>query len=244
MVKATAIVQARMSSSRLPGKVLMNLEGKPLIVHLLERLSQCRHVGHILLATSDSPSDDPLAAQVEQAGFSCFRGSLDDVLARFYKAALTRPAQVIVRVCGDSPLLDPFIVDSAIEQYNRRVAAIVKTVGMPLGLGTEVFSFSALQEAFQKGDAPYHREHVTPYIYENFPTYTHTLSPDLSRYRLVVDTPEDFALISAIYKALYKGKHDFYLNELASLLEKRPELAEINREIQQIQVPLHIKEGL
>ena len=236
MVKATAIIQARMNSSRLPGKVMMELCGKPVLYHVVERLKLCASLESIVLATSVSPEDDVLETIVAELGIACFRGSSDDVLSRFYYAAQER-SNHIVRICADSPLLDSRIIDAGVEYYFNTRADIVKTINMPLGLGTEVFSYSALEQAYLHAHKAYQREHVTPYMYENLAVDTMIIEPNSAKYRLTLDTKEDLQVIQMLYTELYKGKHDFYFIDIIRVLDENPEIAKINQHIQQVQVP-------
>ena len=243
MVKATAIVQARMSSSRLPGKVMMPLCGKPVIYHILERLRLCKSLESIVLATSTRQDDNILEDAAKQIGIDCYRGSLDDVLARIYFASQGRSSH-IVRVCADSPLLDSKIIDAAVGFYLDTNADIVKTINMPLGLGTEVLSYSALEQAYHNAFEVYQRDNVTPYIYENYSTYIMVFNPDYSHYRLTLDTEEDFQIIEMIYAELYTGKHDFFCREIINILERYPEIAAINSHVQQVQIQLNYANGI
>lgn len=236
----TAIIQARMTSSRLPGKVMMNLCGQPVIAHILQRLKQCTQLDQIILATSDQPEDDALECEASANGICCFRGSLNDVLERFAGAADTYKAEHIVRICADSPLVDKNIVDNTIRFYKDINAAIVKTDCVPLGLGTEVFSYQSLKLAQLHAVQPYQREHVTPYIYENCLSRVYSYLQSSVPYRLTLDTPEDWAVIQAIYGYLYNGHHNFYCREILEFLKSKPEIATMNVHIEQVQVPMNI----
>lgn len=235
MVKATAIIQARMSSTRLPGKVMMQICDKPVIYHIIERLKVCNNLDGIILATSTLPDDDVLESTATYNEIQCYRGSLDDVLGRYHYAAQGQ-SNCIIRVCADSPLLDSKLVDTAIEYYYSKDADIVNIKNMPLGLGAEVFSYTALERAYDLADEPYQRENVTPYMYENLIVKHLELERDYSHYRLTLDTKEDFEVIQEIYKKLYKGKHNFFCEEIIRVLEENPEIAEINKNIEQKQI--------
>ena len=164
-----AIVQARTSSSRLPGKVLMPIQGVPLILFQLERLRQCNHIDRLILATSKDPSDDSLAYQVANAGFTTFRGELNDVLARFHSCALLEQAKVVVRLTGDCPLADPALIDEVIEAFHAGSwdylsnSADENQLTVPDGFDVEVFK-TTLLERFLEARLPSEREHVTTWM--------------------------------------------------------------------------------
>jgi spore coat polysaccharide biosynthesis protein SpsF (cytidylyltransferase family) len=199
MPRTIAIIQARMSSSRLPGKVLMPLLDRPMIVFMLERVRQARRLDEVIVATSDDPSDDALAATVTAAGFGCHRGSLTDVLDRYHGAALSRGADRVVRLTGDCPLMDADIVDRALELLETSGADYVSNVEPPTfpdGLDCEAFHFAGLQRACDEARLPMEREHVTPYLRERkdlFRTASWQGLSDLSALRWTVDHPDDLA---------------------------------------------------
>lgn len=236
----TAIIQARMSSSRLPGKVMADLCGQPVIAHIITRLQRCRFIDRLVLATSTDASDTILVDCVQKMGTACFRGDLYNVLARFYHAACENIADHVVRICADSPLLDWEIIDRTIQYYFQNQADIVKTVNMPLGLGTEIFSFAALEQAYCFASQDYQKEHVTPYIYENGRVSMFEWQSAPSALRLTLDTQEDFEVIKRVYDALYHGEHDFTCDAIRTFLKKNPEIAAINKDIRQVAVPLHM----
>ena len=215
---------------------MMDLCGKPVLSHIIERLRLCASVENIVLATTVLPEDVVLDTIAAELGIACYRGSSDDVLSRFYCAAQERPEQ-IVRICADSPLLDIGIVDAAVGYYSNAKADIVKTVNMPLGLGAEVFSYYALEHAYAHALKAYQREHVTPYMYENMLVDTMSVEPNSAKYRLTLDTKEDLQVIQMLYTELYKGKHDFFLEDIVRVLDENPEIAKINQHIQQVKVP-------
>lgn len=197
------ILQARMSSSRLPGKVLRPLCGRPMLAWIVERLRLCRKAETVILATSDRPDDNAVAALAEQCGVPAFRGSLDDVLDRFLKCSQTHGLDAIVRATGDNPFVDPQEIDAMIGffQENRLdYASCFPALGsqLPIGLGAEIISASALEISARDGLAAHHREHVNEYIQENphlFPQATPPTPPDKSAptASFTVDTPEQFA---------------------------------------------------
>lgn len=242
MQKVVTIIQARMGSTRLPGKVMMRIADKTVLGHVIERVKQAEKIDEIVIATTTNDRDDVIVKEAKNCGVKHFRGSEEDVLSRYYHAAKENAADIIVRVTSDCPLIDPYIVDKVINFYLDNEYALVTNAGIdltqrtyPRGMDTEVFPFAVLEDAFLNADKKYQREHVTPYIYENYNDniYIYKNGQDLSNYRLTLDTQEDFILIQTIYEELYEGKHDFYLNEIVQLFKSNPEYAEINREIKQ-----------
>jgi spore coat polysaccharide biosynthesis protein SpsF len=231
----TAIIQARMSSSRLPGKVLMPMSGKPMLGHEIDRVKQCRLVEKIIVATSDHDSDDPIFDFSESENIECFRGSLDDVLARYHFAAKSAKATTIIRLTGDCPLADPKVIDCLIELYSQGDYDYVSntlTPTFPDGLDAEVFSRVALEAAFQQAQLPSEREHVTPYIKNSakFRKYNLENKSDLSAQRWTVDDPADFELVSRIYSALYPDNPEFGMAEILQLLAENPGWSSLNKD--------------
>ena len=210
-----AILQARMSSSRLPGKVMLPILGRPMIGLQIERLRRARGLTGLMVATSREPEDDVIARYCGELGVDCHRGSLEDVLGRFIGALDAAGApKTFLRLTADCPLADWTLVDRSIAEHAAAGADLTFTTQnwtFPKGLDVEVCQSAALRVADQAAVDPYEREHVTPYIYrhpERFRTHGITRDPPL-RYRWTVDTPEDFAFVSAVYEALYPGKPDF-----------------------------------
>ena len=229
-----AILQARVSSSRLPGKVLKPILGKPMLQHQIDRVTRARSLDALVVATSTDASDDPVAGLCAAAGVNCFRGSLDDVLDRYYQAALEHQPRHIVRLTGDCPLIDPEIIDRLVEFY---LAGSFDHAGnavepmFPDGLDAEVFTFAALEAAWREASLPSQREHVTPFIHQQpdrFRIGSYTNDVDLSHLRWTVDEPEDFDLVERIYAALYPQKPDFTTADILALLARQPELVQLN----------------
>ena len=242
IMKTVAIIQARMGSSRLPGKVMKDLCGKSVLQHVIERVQQAKYIDEIVIATTVHEQDDVIAEEAVKCGVQFYRGSENDVLERYYLAAKENKADAVVRITSDCPLIDPVVVDEVIHYYQENNQCdIVTNAGndlsqrtYPRGLDVEVFSYQALENAYDKAEEPYQREHVTPFIYENSPHVCFYKNHfDLSGYRWTLDTDEDFELISQVYEHLYKGNHDFYLLDVINLLSKYPELVEINKHIEQ-----------
>lgn len=239
--KVVAIVQARMGSTRLPGKVLKDLNGKPVLEHLIERIRQSALVAELVIATTESAADDNIVRLVRDCGAKYYRGSENDVLARYYYAAKESKADTVVRITSDCPLIDPFITDAVIRFYQENDYSIVTNGGIdleqrtyPRGLDVEVFSFQGLERAFKNAAEKYQREHVTPYIYENAESvYYFKNDTDYSNHRWTLDTEEDYELLRELYRILYKGKHDFYFSDILKVFEQHPDLVNINRHVEQ-----------
>jgi spore coat polysaccharide biosynthesis protein SpsF len=229
-----AVLQARMSSTRLPGKVLLRTCGKPLLAHQIERLRRCRSVGTLVVATSDSPDDAPIAALCEELGVPVFRGNLHDVLDRMVRAARPLAPRWFVRLTGDCPLADPAVIDQVVQACREDgvdYASNALHPSFPDGLDAECMRFAVLEEAWREARKPSEREHVTPFIHTQPQRYAlrevrHT--PDLSALRWTVDDPADFVFVSQVYEHLYAARPDFGMNDVLELLRAHPELAAIN----------------
>lgn len=228
------VLQARMSSSRLPGKVLKPILGKPMLVQQVERIRRARKLDSLVVATSDEASDAPLAEACARAGIECFRGSLNDVLDRFYQAARTRQPAQVMRLTGDCPLTDPALLDRVIAQHLAEANDYTSNVhdrSYPDGLDVELFRFDVLEAAWNSARTPFEREHVTPWMYRTGPELKRGAvkdEVDRSKWRWTVDYPEDFAFVTAVFEALYDDKPAFGMADIIALLEDRPELVDIN----------------
>jgi len=210
-MNTVALVQARMGSTRLPGKVLLDLAGRPALAWTVERLSRSRKLSSLMVATSSQPADDAIEDFCLRMKVRCYRGSEDDVLDRFYQAARHSRAEVVVRLTGDNPLIDPLVVDSLIEAFEARQPEVAyvsnanPTRTYPLGQNAEVMSFAALERAWLEDGDPRLREHVTQYIVrhpELFPTYCVTHSPDYSYMRWTLDTRDDLEFLRRVCEAI------------------------------------------
>ncbi|EMO30082.1 cytidylyltransferase [Leptospira interrogans serovar Bataviae str. HAI135] len=228
-IKILGILQARTSSSRLPQKVLMEILNKSMLELQLERESRSKMIDKLVVATSDSKSDDDLENLCKKLNIACVRGSLDDVLDRFYQAAKIYEPQWIVRLTGDCPLVDPFLLDEIIQftisnDYDYGTNAIQATY--PDGLDVEVFKFSALEDAWNHATLLSQREHVTSYINrqsDKFKIGHYKSSKDLSHLRWTVDEREDFELVKNIYENLYPTNPEFTTNDILNYLELNPQ---------------------
>lgn len=240
-MKIGAIIQARVGSTRLPGKVLRDMCGKSVLEHVTTRMKQSRYIDEIIIATTILDRDLAIVKEAEKIGVTVFRGSEDDVLARYYLAAEANKLDVIVRITSDCPLIDPQVVDEVIKDYLDKEAEIVTNAGSdlsqrtyPRGLDIEVLSFEVLENAYKNANEQYQREHVTPFVYENArEVFYHKNNIDYSKYRWTLDTEEDFEVIYKIYMNFYKGSHDFYLMDIVRLFEEKPDLYNINAHVEQ-----------
>lgn len=227
-----AILQARMSSTRLPGKVMADLAGAPMILRQIERLNRAPGLRRIVVATSDQPSDDPLAQAMEAAGVPVFRGSLDDVLGRFIGAIdAFGPAEIAARLTADCPLADPGVIEATLALREATGADYAANAGerrtFPKGLDVEVFRVAALRAAAAEARDPYDREHVTPFLYrrpERFALAFHHQAVDEGELRWTVDRPDDLAFVRAVYEALYPADPAFTSDDVRAFVRGHPDL--------------------
>ncbi len=209
------IVQARMSSTRLPGKVLMHVLDKPLLEYQLERLKRTNRP--IVVATTTNAIDDRVVTCCEQMDISTYRGDELDVLDRYYEAANSVHADTIVRITADCPLIDPDVVESVIRYYLDHDVAYVSNCEIrsyPKGMDTEVFSMDLLKQAHKYAKDPVEREHVTPYMRTHFPTKNVLYHSNFGDLRLTVDYPEDFEVIKGVIEELYPQNPNFTLEDI------------------------------
>jgi spore coat polysaccharide biosynthesis protein SpsF len=230
--RTVALVQARMSSKRLPGKVLLEIAGKPMLLWVMERLGQARTLDASAVITSVHEEDDALERLCAEHGIACFRGSLDDVLDRYYRAALFFKAEVVVRVTADCPLLDPAVTDRVVRYFNEGAfdyASNVLHPTYPDGLDTEVFRFEALERGWQEASLNSEREHVTAFIYKHpdlFRLGGVEHGEDLSSLRWTVDTEGDLQFVRAVYDRL-KGT-SFSMTDVVELVKANSEITGLN----------------
>jgi spore coat polysaccharide biosynthesis protein SpsF len=228
------VLQARVSSTRLPGKVLKPILGKPMILRQVERLGRARRMDRLVVATSTDPADDALAETVTAAGLDVARGSLDDVLDRFIGAAAPHNPDWVVRLTGDCPLADPLLIDRIIEETVRQGADYGSNTlepTFPDGLDAEVIRYDVLKAVARELRTTAEREHVTLSIYrqpERFRLHSVKGTPDRSLLRWTVDEPQDFALVERIYQELYPANPAFTTDDVLALLARRPDIAAIN----------------
>lgn len=240
-MKTEVYIQARMGSTRLPGKILKEVDGRPLLDYLIERVNQSKECDGIVVLTTTEPRDDVIEEYCQKRGVHCFRGSEQDVLDRYYKAALQRKPDAIVRITSDCPLIDPEVIDEVVGMFRKDYPKIDYASNSlertyPRGLDVEVFSFSALERAFNAANKPEEREHVTVYIYrhpEQFVLKNLARIPPLADHRWTVDTLEDYDLIKLILENLYPSNPHFRLEDILELLRQHPEWSLINAHIEQ-----------
>ncbi|MEJ0034120.1 MAG: glycosyltransferase family protein [Bacteroidota bacterium] len=233
----TAIVQARMGSTRLPGKILTEFSGDTLLGHIINRVSKAKLVSKVVVATSTNPSNDQLITWLDRRGIQSFRGSENDVLNRYYGAAKASGAAHIARITADDPFKDPEIIDAVGEMYlNGKFdfAYNNKPPSFAEGLDTEIFSFAALEKANANAVDPFEREHVTQHFYRNprlFKQKNYSSPLDYSHLRWTIDTPEDLVMAKVVYENLYTRGKVFVAKDILELIERKPEIPQINQDV-------------
>lgn len=243
-MKVVCIIQARMGSSRLPGKVMKKICGKSVLQHDIERIRLVENIDDIVIATTNKSIDDEIVEEAKRLNIKYFRGEEQDVLSRYYNSAKESKSDIIVRITSDCPLIDFDVTKDTINLllYNMDKYDYVSNTlerSFPRGLDTEVFKWSVLEDINYKAINKNDREHVTKYIYENPDIYrlgSYTNKIDLSKYRWTLDTEEDFKLISIIYEELYYKNENFKMNDILNLMESKTTLVEINKNITQKQI--------
>lgn len=232
-----AIIQARMGSTRLPGKVLIPVAGTPLLEHIIERVKRSRLIDRIVVATTTKEQDKSIIAMAHKCNADTFAGSEEDVLDRFYKAADEYRADIVVRITADDPFKDPQVIDKVISCYLELkgdidyVSNTIKPT-YPEGLDVEVFSFESLKRAWREAKDPFDREHVTPYIWKHpeiFRLVNVENEEDLSHRRWTLDNEADLKFTQEIYSRLYEGGNIFLMRDILSLLKQEPWLVELNQ---------------
>ena len=242
-MRVVIIVQARMTSTRLPGKVLKTVLGKPLLEYQIERLRRVKLADEIVIATTTNNADQPIIDLCDRLSIPYYRGSEDDVLARYHSAAIFHQADTVVRVTSDCPVIDPQVIDRVIytyideyPKYDYVSNCLERTY--PRGMDTEIFSFNALEQAFQQAITQPDREHVTPFIYLQIHKYNLgkvMYFENQGDHRWTVDTPDDFELIRIIIESLYPLKIEFTLEDCLELFAHNPKLTKINKHVEQKQ---------
>lgn len=231
-----AVVQARMNSSRLPGKVLMTAAGRTMLEHLFARLSACRTLDSVVLATSDGEGDDRIAALAETRGWPLFRGSENDVLDRYYQTARAFAIDTVVRITADCPLIDPDVVDQAVDIYRSApdqfdLVTNRHPLTFPDGLDVDVIPMRALEHAWRRASTPWQREHTIPYFWEARLRVHNFEHPGqlFWEHRWTLDYEEDFQLIRTVMEGLDQGPAVFRTAEILAFLAERPALSALNR---------------
>jgi spore coat polysaccharide biosynthesis protein SpsF len=237
-VKIVAIIQARMGSTRLPGKVLKDLGGETVLARVVRRTQRAALLDSVVVATSTADADIAIVNECHRLSIRCFRGDEQDVLDRYYQCARQLQADAVVRITSDCPLIDPGLITAVTRRLlddRPDYATNTHVRTYPRGLDVEVFSGDALTRAWLKAQLPYERIHVTPYFYEvsgRFRVASLTSEPDYSHHRWTLDTTEDFELIRTIYER-FAGLDDMSWREVLALLEREPELAQLNSQVRQ-----------
>lgn len=239
-MKTVCISQARLGSSRLPGKVLLPINGAPMLLYHLRRLKMASEVDTVAIATTHLMEDDAIELFTASLGVPCHRGPVEDVLTRFFECAIRHAPDIVVRVTADCPLIDPSLVDYAVRSLKEAPPDIqymnLSLSHFPRGMDVEVMRFTALAQAFDEAEDPYEREHVTPFLYRHPDRFgwrqLDTATP-AAQYRLCVDEQSDLDLVGELLNRLPTGKLDFSWRDVIQLLEDDPSLAEINAGVAQ-----------
>lgn len=242
--KIVSTIEARYASTRLQGKTLLKICGKPTLEHIIERLKRSKYIDEVVVATTINPNCDPIEGLAKKLGVRCFRGSEEDVLDRVLKAAKTYKADIIVEITGDETFIDSKIVDGVIEYYLKNKFDYVSNVldrRYPRGLDTQVFATSILEEVSKLTNDPADRENVSLYIYEHPEKFNlgSVVAPEELNHpdwRWTLDTKDDFEFLNTIYEALYPVKNDFDSYDVLNFIQKNPNVLEINKSIQQKKV--------
>lgn len=240
-MKVAAIIQARMGSTRLPGKVLKKVLGKTLLEYQIERVKRAKTIDEIIIATTTKESDDPIVQLCQQLSIPYYRGSEADVLSRYYETATKFGVDVVVRLTSDCPIVDPNVIDKVVEHYlenKDRYDYVSNTLARtyPRGMDTEVMSYEVLKRAHEEAKELVYREHVTAYIYhhpDQFRLCNVSNGEDESRHRWTVDTEEDFELIEKIISKIYPEKTHFNMDDVLKLIDENPTWIDINSHIEQ-----------
>lgn len=242
-MKVVAIVQARMSSTRLPGKILKTVLHKPLLQYQMERLQRCKTLDQIVIATTTNECDDTIVAFCQQHNIAFYRGSEHDVLARYYEAATLYEADVVVRITSDCPVIDPSVVDKVVHTYveNPTYDYLSNTLlrSYPRGMDTSLMPYKTLAAIHAVATDPADREHVTKYAYDRpqqFVVGNVANDVDYSEHRWTVDTIEDFEVVKILLEALYPSNKNFTMNDMVRYVEEHPNVQAINAHIEQKKV--------
>ena len=237
-MKIAALIQARLGSTRLPGKVLKDIGGRTMLARVVRRAQRAAGIDEVVVVTTTQPADSAVAEESARLGVSCFRGNELDVLDRYYQAAKQFKADAVVRITSDCPLIDPGVVGSVVSIFHNEAADYASNVierSYPRGLDTEVVSIDALTRAWREAQQPYQREHVTPYFYENpvlFRLASVKGDVDYSRYRWTVDAPEDLEFVRAVYARL-EDRDNFEWTDVLQILNDQQVLAIMNAGVRQ-----------
>ncbi|EHQ30549.1 cytidylyltransferase domain-containing protein [Mucilaginibacter paludis] len=237
--KTVIVVQARMSSSRLPGKVLLPILGETLLYRMIERLQMISHQATLVIATSTDGQDDAIEAEALRIGVPCYRGSLDNCLDRHYQAGKKYDAGIVIKIPSDCPLIDPRIIDEALDFYFEHqgeydFVSNLHPATFPDGNDVEIMTMPCLEKTWKEATRPLELEHTTPYIWENpgqFKIANVTWSTGLDysmSHRFTIDYPADYQFINRVFEELYPAKHNFSCDDILTLLSSKPEIYQIN----------------
>jgi spore coat polysaccharide biosynthesis protein SpsF len=239
-MKIVTIIQARMSSTRLPGKVMLPILGKPLLIRMVERVQNAKFIGHLVVATSTNQNDNEIENLCKEENIICYRGHLTDLLDRHYQVAKLYNADAVVKIPSDCPLIDPSVIDRVLDHYVKSdkfdLVSNLHPATYPDGNDVEIMSFSALECAWKDAFKDYEREHTTPFIWEHDDHFAignvawETGLNYSSSHRWTIDFPEDYEFIRKVYEELYPANNAFGLNDILNLLKRKPEIAEINQQ--------------
>jgi len=233
------VVQARMSSSRLPGKVLLPILGKSLLYRMIERLQMIAHKAQVVIATSEESADDIIAQEADTINVPCYRGSLNNLLDRHYQAAKKYNAAIVLKIPSDCPLIDPRIIDQVLDFYfahpgDYDYVSNLHPATFPDGNDVEIMTMACIEKAWTEAKRPLELEHTTPYIWENQENFRignviWEAGKDYSMsHRFTIDYEADYLFIKRVFEELYPGKPDFACEDIINLLEQQPEIYNIN----------------
>lgn len=237
-MKTHAIIQARSGSTRFPNKIFAEIDGKPLLWHVVNRLKDAAAIDGIIVATTVNPEDDITAQWCQENGVACFRGSAEDVLNRYYEASLAFPSDAVARITADDPFKEPAVVDAVVRKVTEEGADLATNnlpPTFPEGLDCEVFPFRVLEQMEKEAADPFEREHVTQYVYrhpDRFRIANVASGRQLSHLRWTIDTEEDLAMVRAVYARRIRPESGMIrMDEILEILEKHPEIPEMNAKV-------------
>ncbi len=244
MSKTVVIIQARMSSTRLAGKILLPLGDKSVLWHVVSRVKACKEINEVIVATTNLSADDKTVEECKKIGVNFFRGSSDNVLERYYLAANQAKAGTIIRITSDCPFIDPNLLTNMLKEYwlhnknGKELVYLSNTIRrcFPRGFDIEIFSYKALEKAFQNAKSAHEQEHVTPYIYNNpdrFIIKQYPTEENNSDLRVTLDTKEDWQVIKNIYENLIKTNTNFNYKDVVHYLRQHKDIAAINANVEQ-----------
>ncbi len=237
-MKVNAIIQARCGSTRFPNKVFAPIDGKPLLWHVVNRLTYAKKIDKIVIATTENANDDQIEKWCKENQIDCFRGSTNDVLNRYYSASLAYPSDVVVRITADDPFKEPSVIDRVISKLEEEKLDYVTNnypPSFPEGLDCEAFTFEALEKMERKARDSFEREHVTQYIFrhtDEFKMGNVSNDSDISAYRWTIDTTTDYEMVCAVYAKRDPASQGILLmDEILNILGMNPEISKINSDV-------------